>query len=258
MTTQELPSDRGIIRPRLCVPGIESLLLAALIIAPIGLCYGEGIKDEPAEEFSSLTKEHEFWEKWTKTHPSDPWCMESFYWGHNRDLLRAADVRLAKIAKGSKTFVLIVETNHNSGILTVIVAAKDDRWRQVRWERGDGVLDEIVSNAPALQEDVLSRLSNGGVFVDVSDHRVFDASSVYVFLRHRGRCSRFAIYNPPRHNPDADTTTRKPTKNPVITSLSSLLQSVGLSEPGDNTASQKTKAETYTPPRTKPENKEAH
>ena len=105
-------------------------------------------------------------------------------------------------------------------MLHAVSLAKDESWRRTKWDIGNGTLKESVTQAQTVPEDVLDALGGGIVVVDAS-HVVFDADSIYVFLRYKGKCSRFAIYNPKFDS-------SKKAHDPVAASLKSLLRIAGM------------------------------
>jgi len=180
-------------------------------------CIWEDVNGPPCRDFSSLGEEHMFWLDWI-AHHSHPWGMESFYWGNNEDLWKSADLQIAAIAKASEVFLLAIDTSQYHQRLDIVCVAKDKKgWQGIRWEKKNDILDQSVFEATAVDEKVLKTLSSRKVYVDAYAPLVFDACRVYVFLRYKGKCSRFAI-----HHPEGAK------DNSVASALKTLLQSIGL------------------------------
>jgi hypothetical protein len=195
-------------------------------------CSGEGISPESGEtvspdhgcDFSSVAEENEFWKDWKLKHANDSGLLEPFYWERDVGWWRPINQRLIKISRASGTFVFVVRINIDNGILDVAALAENRGWQLVKWEIRKGVHESYVKG---VQVDALKRLASKNVCVDASD-LVFDADSVYVFVRHNGQCSRYAIYHP---RFDSGGATQR---DPVFAAVESLLRDIGMAPPRRN------------------------
>jgi hypothetical protein len=203
-------------------------------------CDGERASRTIAPDFSSLAGEREFWGAWSKEHPSvDFGRLVSYFLegdGASPEIPNHVGDELRAIARRSEIFVLVIRVNVDNGILEVVSLARNKHWQQTGWEAGDTTdwkadWKKSTSEPSIVKESVLRNLSGKDVCVEASD-LVMDADSVFVFLRYKGECSRFAVYNPQyedasHYDPD-DATGKKIEKDPVAALLKSLFEMMGI------------------------------
>lgn len=188
-------------------------------------CSNETRSPRPDEGFSSVADEQVFWSGWLKKHYDNKCPFRPFFGEANADSLKQVDQRLIAIDRLSSIFVLVIRTNNENANYDIVSLARNQGWQQIRW-KGTGAEDlkEVIGETPATQEDILDTLSTKHVFVDESNWQICDADSVYVFLRYKGQCSRFAIYCP-MLQPDA-----KAPDGTVTHSLKLLLWKLGIAK----------------------------
>jgi hypothetical protein len=199
--------------------------ILSAVAAVLVSCVSRTANSTGANGFSSLLEEQAFWNQWRKDHDDDMRRLEPFYTDGNKVALESIDARLSVIAKAPEDFLVIVRTNSNNGVFSIVALTKGSKggWKQVSWNVTDAsVLKESVIPIVKVQEDALRRITAEAVYVDAMDWNVHDGDSIYGFIRYEGRCSRFATYNP-KHQAN-----NGPLQHSVANSLGLLLKSVGV------------------------------
>lgn len=177
-------------------------------------------------DFVSLAEEQEFWNRWIAEHDEATCLLGPFLREDNQELWKEPSEQIRAITKVSEVFLLIMRTNIDNGVsdLTLLVTTRDG-WQQMRWKDTDnGIVKESVTEAAAVPESLLKPLTGKAVIVDVPDHDVYDADSIYMFLKYRKKYSRCAVYHPQFDNE------RKARGGPVTAALEALLRRVGMAE----------------------------
>jgi hypothetical protein len=218
--------------------GVRTFELAFVAATVLFLpsCGGKSEHPTSDQDFSSLAGEYEFWRTWINHNPLPACPLEPFLLEERGTTVKKIDNELRATAKASEIFVVVIQVNVQNAIFEVVSLAKGTQWQQTRWE--DLVEDgwrKTVGNAPVVKQDVLTTLSGEAVYLDASDIYAYDCDSVYVFLRYKGKCSRFAIYNPQyedasHYHPDDDTG-KKAEGDPVAAALKSLFTMIEMSDP---------------------------
>jgi hypothetical protein len=200
----------------------KPLFLIAISIV-LTSCTGRTVERTANQNFASLAEEQSFWNTVKSNSRSGTGHLEPFFKKQDENLLRPVNETLVAISTQSEVFVLVICVNGTNGILEVTSLAKNQDWQRTKWEDvGEGMLKRSATKMQGVNEDILKSLISKAVLVDTSDWQTDDADSVYVFLRYKGRYSRFAIYHP------KFASTENAQRDPVAASLESLLQIAGV------------------------------
>jgi hypothetical protein len=163
------------------------------------------------------------WRDWEKHHGGTKCPLQPFYGYCNDNEQKSLEDKLISISRKAETFILIVQVNSNSAKLRIVaLAANNGKWRRDCWNGSVvGNLKESENENVPIRSGILDVLRDSPVYAETSHKDTFDADSVYVFLRHKGKCNRFAVYDPTYHNDAHESGT-------VADCLESLLKSAGM------------------------------
>lgn len=165
---------------------------------------------------SSMAKEQEFWSRWIKDNGNGTCQLEPFYSEQNNDLWKQIEDRIISMSNAADTFILVVRKNYENGLLDA-VGVKNGKER-VYWNLGHQKVSESLKPAATVPDEILEKLCSKDVFCDGSAIAC-DETTLYVFLKYRGKWSRYALYAP-------DIVFSKKNRDAITIPLKSLLHIV--------------------------------